>query len=260
MPMFLVHRKGLVLDGNNPTLLYGYGGFNIVVAPDVQRRAARDPRARRGVRVGEPARRRRVRRAWHQPGMKLRKQNVFDDFIAAAEWLVARSTRRRRGWRSGRVERRAARRRGDEPAAGAFRVGIAQVGVMDMLRFQKFTIGWNWIADYGSSDDPEEFKTLYRLLAPAQHQGRRAVPGDAHHDGRHDDRVVPAHSFKYAAALQELAGRETSRPHPDRDQIRPRSEQPDQAARDDGGRLRLHALQSRRHLNLRLTVHGDCAV
>ncbi len=184
--MFLVYRKGLKLDGNNPTLLYGYGGFNIVADADVQRRAARAARAGRRLRVGEPARRRRVRRErGTRQGMKLKKQNVFDDFIAAAEWLIANKYTSsaklaiQGGSNGGLLVGAVMNQRPD-----LFRVAIPQVGVMDMLRFHKFTIGWNWIADYGSSDDPGGVQGAVRVLAAAQHQGRREVSGDADHDRR----------------------------------------------------------------------------
>jgi prolyl oligopeptidase len=205
VPMFISHKKGLKLDGQNPTLLYGYGGFNIALTPafSVSRLVWMEmggvlaiPNLRGGSEYGEE---------WHQAGTKLKKQNVFDDFLAAAEWLIAHqytSTPKlaiQGGSNGGLLVGAAETQRPD-----LFGACLPAVGVMDMLRFQKFTAGRFWVDDYGSSDDPEEFKALYAYSpyhAILKH-GKRAYPATLVTTADTDDRVVPGHSFKFAAALQ----------------------------------------------------------
>jgi prolyl oligopeptidase len=211
VPMFLVHKKGLKLDGTNPALLTGYGGFNITETPNFA--ALRlvllengfvfaSANMRGGGEYGEN---------WHMAGSKLLKQNVFDDFIAAAEWLITNKYTSPEHFAAngtsngGLLIGAVINQRPD-----LFRVAVPQAGVMDMLRFQKFTIGWNWIADYGSSDNPAEF-AVQRAYSPIQNVRKGGkYPAVLITTADHDDRVVPAHSFKYAAAMQEAADR--SRP------------------------------------------------
>jgi prolyl oligopeptidase len=210
IPIFLVHKKGIKKDGSNPTLLYAYGGFNIVQSPTFS--AARlalleqgfvyaNANLRGGGEYGEQ---------WHQQGMKLKKQNVFDDFIAAADWLVDQhyTTRDKLavqgGSNGGLLIGAVINQRPD-----LCRVAIPQVGVMDMLRFHKFTIGWNWIADYGSSDNADEFKAIYAYSPLHNIKAGAKYPATLITTADHDDRVVPAHSFKYAATLQEKASKDT---------------------------------------------------
>ncbi|HEV8268071.1 MAG TPA: prolyl oligopeptidase family serine peptidase, partial [Thermoanaerobaculia bacterium] len=207
VPMFLVHKRGMKKDGKNPTLLYGYGGFNIPLAPAFSIRVASwverggvyaVPTLRGGGEYGED---------WHQAGTKLRKQNVFDDFAAAAEWLIAsKITSPKRlainGGSNGGLLVGATLNQHPE----LFGAAVPQVGVMDMLRFHKFTIGWAWTSDYGSPDKPEEFKWL-SAYSPLQNIKKGAAyPPVLITTADHDDRVVPAHSFKYAAALQAAQG------------------------------------------------------
>ncbi|MBO0723102.1 MAG: S9 family peptidase [Blastocatellia bacterium] len=204
VPMFITYKKGLKLDGNNPTFLYGYGGFSISLTPAFSIAnlvwmemggVYAQPNLRGGGEYGEE---------WHLAGTKAKKQNVFDDFIAAAEWLIANkytSTPRLAiggGSNGGLLIGACLTQRPD-----LFGAAMPQVGVMDMLRFQKFTIGWAWVSDYGSSDNPEDFKTLYTYSPLHNIRQGRKYPPTFITTADHDDRVVPAHSFKFAATLQE---------------------------------------------------------
>jgi prolyl oligopeptidase len=203
IPMFISHKKGLALDGRNPTYLFGYGGFNIPLTPAFSPAnlawmelggVFAVPNLRGGGEYGED---------WHQAGTRLRKQNVFDDFIAAAEWLIAQkytSTPRLAiggGSNGGLLVGACLTQRPD-----LFGATLPAVGVMDMLRFHKFTIGWAWVDDFGSSDDPEQFRALLAYSPLHNIKPGTSYPATLITTADHDDRVVPAHSFKFAATLQ----------------------------------------------------------
>jgi len=207
VPMFITYKKGLKLDGNNPTYLYGYGGFNISLTPAFSvgnlvwmemGGVYAQPNLRGGGEYGEE---------WHQGGMKLRKQNVFDDFIAAAQWLIDNkytSTKKLAiggGSNGGLLVGAALTQRPD-----LFGAALPAVGVMDMLRFQKFTIGWAWVSDYGSSDDADDFKALYAYSPLHNIKPGTSYPPTLITTADHDDRVWPGHSFKFAATMQAAQG------------------------------------------------------
>ena len=202
-PIFIANKKGLKLDGSNPTILYGYGGFNISLTPGYNVTAATWMKMG-GVYVSASLRGGGEYGAdWHDAGTQLKKQNVFDDFIAAAEWVIANKyTQPARlainGGSNGGLLVGAVLNQRPE----LFGAAAPQVGVMDMLRFHKFTIGWAWVSDYGSSDNAEQFKALYAYSPLHTIQAGKKYPPVLVTTADHDDRVVPAHSFKYAAALQ----------------------------------------------------------
>lgn len=203
IPMFIVHKKGLELNGTNPTLLYGYGGFDISIQPRFSANNIiflenggiyASANMRGGGEYGKE---------WHEAGTKTQKQNVFDDFIAAAEYLIkenytssdnlAISGRSNGGLLVGACMTQ---------RPDLYKVALPAVGVLDMLRFHQFTIGWAWKGDYGSSEDEEQFKALY-AYSPLHNVKEVAYPATMVTTADHDDRVVPAHSFKFISELQD---------------------------------------------------------
>ncbi|MBC8355592.1 MAG: S9 family peptidase [Planctomycetes bacterium] len=203
VPMFITHKRGIKLDSSNPTLLYAYGGFNISLTPGFsvsnlvwleQGGIYAVPNLRGGGEYG---------REWHEAGMQEQKQNVFDDFIAAAQWLIDNkytSTEKLaiRGGSNGGLLVGAAMTQRPE----LFGAAIPAVGVMDMLRYHKFTIGWAWVSEYGSSDEADSFKNLMSYSPLHNLEPGTNYPATMVTTADHDDRVVPAHSFKFAAQLQ----------------------------------------------------------
>lgn len=204
VPMFLTHKKGLKKDGSNPVFLYGYGGFNVSLNPGFT--TSRIPflenggiyaqvNLRGGGEYGE---------AWHVAGTKMQKQNVFDDFIAAAEYLITdKYTNNNKiaivGGSNGGLLVGACMTQRPE----LFKVAIPQVGVLDMLRYHKFTIGWNWASDYGTSEESKEMFEYLKAYSPLHNlKPGTTYPATLITTADHDDRVVPAHSFKFAAMLQ----------------------------------------------------------
>jgi prolyl oligopeptidase len=203
VPMFVTHKRGIVLDGDRPTYLYGYGGFNASLTPAFSVGILvwlemggiyAVPNLRGGGEYGEE---------WHQAGMKQHKQNVFDDFIAAAEWLIANNYTQTSklaiggGSNGGLLVGACMTQRPD-----LFAAALPAVGVMDMLRFHKFTIGWAWTSEYGSADNPEDFPILHAYSPLHNLKSGTTYPATLITTADRDDRVVPAHSFKFAAALQ----------------------------------------------------------
>ena len=204
VPMFLVYKKGLKMNGKNPCYLYGYGGFNVPLTPGFS--ASRllllenggvfaMANLRGGSEYGED---------WHQGGMLLNKQNVFDDFIAAAEYLIREKYTSSKklgiaGGSNGGLLVGACMTQRPE----LFAVALPAVGVMDMLRYHLFTVGKGWIPEYGSSDDPAHFKNLYAYSPLHNLKPGVKYPATLITTADHDDRVVPAHSFKFAAQLQK---------------------------------------------------------
>ncbi len=207
IPMFIAHKVGIKLDGNNPTLLYGYGGFSISLSPSfsISRLAWMEmggvfalANLRGGGEYGEE---------WHKAGTKLKKQNVFDDFISAAEWLIEQKYTQPKklaiqgGSNGGLLVGACETQRPD-----LFGACLPSVGVMDMLRFQKFTAGRYWVDDYGSSDNEEEFNALLKYSPYHNVKSGVCYPPTMVMTADTDDRVVPGHSFKFAAAMQHAQG------------------------------------------------------
>jgi prolyl oligopeptidase len=203
VPMFITHRKEIALDGNNPTYLYGYGGFNVSLTPtfSVSRIVLMEmgavvavPNLRGGGEYGQ---------AWHDAGRLRNKQNVFDDFIAAAEWLIANKYTQPKklaiagGSNGGLLVGACETQRPD-----LFGAALPAVGVMDMLRFDKFTIGWAWTSDYGSPENPADLKVLLAYSPLHNIRPGTCYPPTLATTADHDDRVVPAHTFKFIAAMQ----------------------------------------------------------
>lgn len=207
VPMFITHKKGLKMDGNNPTLLYAYGGFNVNITPSfsVANMVFIEnggvycvANLRGGGEYGED---------WHKGGMLNKKQNVFDDFIAGAEFLIREKYTSSeklaiRGGSNGGLLIGACITQRPE----LFKVALPQVGVLDMLRYHKFTVGWGWAVEYGSSDNKEQFDYLIKYSPLHNIKKGTCYPATLVTTADHDDRVVPAHSFKFAAALQEAQG------------------------------------------------------
>lgn len=204
VPMFIVHKKGIKLDGNNPVYLYAYGGFQISLTPafSLSRMLFLErggiyvqPSLRGGSEYGE---------AWHKGGMLAKKQNVFDDFIAAAEYLVKEKYTNSSkiaisgGSNGGLLVGACMTQRPD-----LFKVALPAVGVLDMLRYHKFTVGWGWAVEYGTSDKKEDFDYLIKYSPLHNIKSGVNYPATLITTADHDDRVVPAHSFKFAATLQE---------------------------------------------------------
>ena len=206
IPMIITHKKGLKLDGTNPTVLYGYGGFNVSLTPAFstsniilleQGGVYAVPNLRGGGEYGE---------AWHLAGTKMQKQNVFDDFIAAAEYLIANNYTSKEflaisGGSNGGLLVGAAMTQRPE----LFKVALPAVGVLDMLRYHKFTAGAGWAYDYGTAEDSKEMFQYLLKYSPYQAlKTGTSYPSTMITTADHDDRVVPAHSFKFAARLQEV--------------------------------------------------------
>ena len=203
VPLYIVARKGTKLDGSNRTLLYGYGGFNISMEPGFS------PAVAGWVEAGGVYAMANLRgggeygRAWHEGGMKVHKQNVFDDFIGAAEYLIAQhwtNPKRLAIW--GRSNGGLLVGATEEQRPDLFAAAVPQVGVMDMLRFREFTVGKGWESDYGSVDNPAEFKALLSYSPLQNVKAGVSYPATLVTTGDHDDRVYPAHSFKFTAAMQ----------------------------------------------------------